>query len=360
MLGGWLRRWRDEYYTENPVVWLLAKTESELCLRQISAPEPAETGNAPSRLQILKSNPIYSTRYFHWADEREFERTLLAPWHLPSNRWMPVSDQIYLAFASLIATTALILHYALAKSPIWVSAVGVGGVVLAYFLPMARSMWALHSLAQMLTTATPLHIGVSRLTPAHLVYGAVLYGVGRAARASAVYGILPAILVATIAQGTVFRGLPTAILLWGYSVCVGALWVLCTLTTLYWQTTRLYGASRDWVRWQNWLATAASLLLAMLLAPVASCAKAHPSLACSTRSATANGSARSRWTGCSTRRSSRSASAPSRCLRASIPCASRSSTARAKARRWNRNSPCLPSQQRRSRFYLWKRSFRSR
>jgi hypothetical protein len=266
MLGGWLRRWRDEYYTENPVVWLLAKTESELCLRQISAPEPAETGNAPSRLQILKSNPIYSTRYFHWADEREFERTLLAPWHLPSNRWMPVSDQIYLAFASLIATTALILHYALAKSPIWVSAVGVGGVVLAYFLPMARSMWALHSLAQTLTTATPLHIGVSRLTPAHLVYGAVLYGVGRAARASAVYGILPAILVATIAQGTVFRGLPTAILLWGYSVCVGALWVLCTLTTLYWQTTRLYGASRDWVRWQNWLATAASLLLAMLLA----------------------------------------------------------------------------------------------
>ena len=263
MPSSWLRRWRDAYYTENPIVWLLAKTESELCLRQISAPEPAEAGSAPSRLQLLKSAPVYSV---YWTDEKEFERTLLAPWHLPSNRWLPLPDQLYLAFASLVTMTALVIHYALAKSPVWVGAVGVGVVIVMFFAPMARPMLALHSLAQTLTAETPLHIGVSRLTPAHLVYGAVLYGVGRAARASAVYGILPAILVATIAQGTVFRGLPTAILLWGYSVCVGALWVLCTLTTLYWQTTRLYGASRDWVRWQNWLATAASLLLAMLLA----------------------------------------------------------------------------------------------
>jgi hypothetical protein len=92
-----------------------------------------------------------------------------------------------------------------------------------FFAPMARPMLALHSLAQTLTAETPLHIGVSRLTPAHLVYGALVYGVGRAARASAVYGILPALLAATTAQGTVFRGLPTAILLWGYSVCVLAL-----------------------------------------------------------------------------------------------------------------------------------------
>jgi hypothetical protein len=56
MPSSWLRRWRDEYYTENPVVWLLAKTESELCLRQISAPEPAEAGSASSRLQLLKSD----------------------------------------------------------------------------------------------------------------------------------------------------------------------------------------------------------------------------------------------------------------------------------------------------------------
>ena len=266
MPSSWLQRWRDEYYTENPVVWLLAKTESELCLRQISAPEPAEAGSAPSRLQLLKSDPVYSTRYFLWTDEKEFERTLLVPWHLPSNRWMPVSDQIYLAVASLITMTALVIHYALAKSPVWVGAVGVGVVVLAFFLPMARPMLALHSLAQTLTTETPLHIGVSRLTPAHLVYGALLYGVGRAARASAVYGILPALLVATIAQGTVFRGLPTAILLWGYSVCVGALWILCTLAIVYGQATRLYGASRDWVRWQNILALAAGLLGASLLA----------------------------------------------------------------------------------------------
>ena len=266
MPSSWLQRWRDEYYTENPVVWLLAKTESELCLRQISAPEPAEAGSAPSRLQLLKSDPVYSTRYFLWADEKEFERTLLVPWHLPSNRWMPVSDQIYLAFASLVTMTALVIHYALAKSPVWVGAVGVGGVALAFFLPMARPMLALHSLAQTLTADTPLHIGVSRLTPAHLVYGALLYGVGRVARASAVYGILPALLVATIAQGTVFRGLPTAILLWGYSVCVGTLWVLCTLAILYGQATRLYGASRDWVRWQNILALAAGLLGASLLA----------------------------------------------------------------------------------------------
>jgi hypothetical protein len=266
MLGDWLQRWRDEYFTENPIVWLLAKTESELCLRQISAPEPAEAGSAPSRLQLLKSDPVYSTRYFLWADEKEFERTLLAPWHLPSYRWMPVSDQIYLAFASLVTMTALVIHYALAKSPVWVGAVGVGFVVLAFFLPMARPMLALHSLAQTLTAETPLHIGVSRLTPAHLVYGALVYGVGRAARASAVYGILPALLVATIAQGTVFRGLPTAILLWGYSVCVGALWILCTLAIVYGQATRLYGASRDWVRWQNILALAAGLLSASLLA----------------------------------------------------------------------------------------------
>ena len=179
---------------------------------------------------------------------------------------MPVSDQIYLAVASLITMTALVIHYALAKSPVWVGAVGVGVVVLAFFLPMARPMLALHSLAQTLTTETPLHIGVSRLTPAHLVYGALLYGVGRAARASAVYGILPALLVATIAQGTVFRGLPTANLLWGYSVCVGALWILCTLAIVYGQATRLYGASRDWVRWQNILALAAGLLGASLLA----------------------------------------------------------------------------------------------
>ena len=266
MSSGWLQRWRDAYYTENPIVWLLAKTESELCLRQISAPETAETGSAPSRLQLLKSDPVYSTRYFLWADEKEFERTLLAPWHLPSNRWMPVSDQIYLAFASLVTMTALVIHYALAKSPVWVGAIGVGAVVLAFFLPMARPMLALHSLAQTLTADTPLHIGVSRLTPAHLVYGALVYGVGRIARASAVYGILPALLVATIAQGTVFRGLPTAILLWGYSVCVGALWILCTLATVYGQATRLYGASRDWVRWQNILALAAGLLSASLLA----------------------------------------------------------------------------------------------
>jgi hypothetical protein len=266
MLGDWLQRWRDEYFTENPIVWLLAKTESELCLRQISAPEPAEAGSAPSRLQLLKSDPVYSTRYFLWADEKEFERTLLAPWHLPSYRWMPVSDQIYLAFASLVTMTALVIHYALAKSPVWVGAVGVGFVVLAFFLPMARPMLALHSLAQTLTAETPLHIGVSRLTPAHLVYGALVYGVGRAARASAVYGILPALLVATIAQGTVFRGLPTAILLWGYSVCVGALWILCTLAILYGQTTRLHGASHDWVRWQNIVALATSLLGAGLLA----------------------------------------------------------------------------------------------
>ena len=266
MLGDWLQRWRDEYSTENPIVWLLAKTESELCLRQISAPEPAEAGSAPSRLQLLKSDSVYSTRYFLWADEKEFERTLLAPWHLPSYRWMPVSDQIYLAFASLVTMTALVIHYALAKSPVWVGAVGVGVVVLAFFLPMARPMLALHSLAQTLTTETPLHIGVSRLTPAHLVYGALLYGVGRIARTSAVYGLLPALLVATIAQGTVFRGLPTAILLWGYSVCVGALWILCTLAILYGQTTRLHGASHDWVRWQNIVALATSLLGAGLLA----------------------------------------------------------------------------------------------
>ena len=266
MPSSWLRRWRDAYYTENPIVWLLAKTESELCLRQISAPEPAEAGSASNRLQLLKSDVLYSDRYFHWADESEFERTLLAPWHLPSNRWLPLSDQLYLACASLVTMTALVIHYALAKSPVWVGAVGVGVVVLAFFLPMARPMLALHSLAQTLTAETPLHIGVSRLTPAHLVYGALLYGVGRIARTSAVYGLLPALLVATTAQGTVFRGLPTAILLWGYSVCVGALWILCTLAIVYGQATRLYGASRDWVRWQNWLATAASLLLAMLLA----------------------------------------------------------------------------------------------
>jgi hypothetical protein len=266
MLGGWLRRWRDEYYTENPVVWLLAKTESELCLRQISAPEPAEAGSASSRLQLLKSDVLYSARYFHWADEKEFERTLLVPWHLPSNRWMPVSDQIYLAVASLITMTMLVIHYALAKSPVWVGAIGVGVVIVMFFAPMARPMLALHSLAQTLTAETPLHIGVSRLTPAHLVYGALLYGVGRIARTSAVYGLLPALLAATTAQGTVFRGLPTAILLWGYSVCVGALWILCTLAILYWQTIRLYGASRDWVRWQNILALAAGLLSASMLA----------------------------------------------------------------------------------------------
>lgn len=266
MPSSWLRRWRDAYYTENPVVWLLAKTESELCLRQISAPPATEAGSASDRLQLLKSDALYSARYFHWADEQEFERTLLAPWHLPSNRWLPLSDQLYLAFASLVTMTALVIHYALAKSPVWVGAVGVGFVVLAFFLPMARPMLALHSLAQTLTADTPLHIGVSRLTPAHLVYGALLYGVGRIARASAVYGILPALLVATIAQGTVFRGLPTAILLWGYSVCVGALWILCTLAILYGQTTRLHGASHDWVRWQNIVALATSLLGAGLLA----------------------------------------------------------------------------------------------
>ena len=258
-----LQRWRDEYYTENPVVWLLAKTESELCLRQISAPEPAEAGSAPSRLQLLKSDSVYSV---YWTDEKEFERTLLAPWHLPSNRWLPLSDQLYLAFASLVTMTALVIHYALAKSPVWVGAVGVGVVIVMFFAPMARPMLALHSLAQTFTTDAPLPIGVSRLTPAHLVYGALVYGVGRAARASAVYGILPALLVATIAQGTVFRGLPTAILLWGYSVCVGALWILCTLAIVYGQATRLYGASRDWVRWQNILALAAGLLSASLLA----------------------------------------------------------------------------------------------
>jgi hypothetical protein len=266
MPSSWLRRWRDAYYTENPIVWLLAKTESELCLRQISAPEPAEAGSAPSRLQLLKSDSVYSTRYFLWADEKEFERTLLAPWHLPSNRWLPLPDQLYLAFASLVTMTALVIHYALAKSPVWVGAIGVGVVIVMFFAPMARPMLALHSLAQTLTAETPLHIGVSRLTPAHLVYGALVYGVGRAARASAVYGILPALLVATIAQGTVFRGLPTAILLWGYSVCVGALWILCTLAIVYGQATRLYGASRDWVRWQNILALAAGLLSASLLA----------------------------------------------------------------------------------------------
>jgi len=266
MPSSWLQWWRDAFYTENPVVWLLAKTESELCLRQISAPEPAETGSASSRLQLLKSDPVYSTRYFLWADEKEFERTLLAPWHLPSNRWTPVSDQIYLAFASLVTMTALVIHYALAKSPVWVGAVGVGGVVLAFFLPMARPMLALYSLAQTLTTETPLYIGVSRLTPAHVVYGALLYGIGRTARASAVYGIPPALVVATIAQGTVFRGLPTAMLLWGYSVCVGALWILGTLAIAYGQTTRFYGASRDWVRWQNILALAAALIVATLAA----------------------------------------------------------------------------------------------
>jgi hypothetical protein len=266
MPSSWLRRWRDAYYTENPIVWLLAKTESELCLRQISAPEPAEAGSAPSRLQLLKSDPVYSTRYFLWADEKEFERTLLVPWHLPSNRWMPVSDQIYLAVASLITMTVLVIHYALAKSPVWVGAVGVGVVIVMFFAPMARPMLALHSLAQTLTAETPLHIGVSRLTPAHLVYGALLYGVGRIARTSAVYGLLPALLVATTAQGTVFRGLPTAILLWGYSVCVGALWILCTLAILYGQATRLHGASHDWVRWQNIVALATSLLGAGLLA----------------------------------------------------------------------------------------------
>jgi hypothetical protein len=266
MPSSWLQRWRDAYYTENPVVWLLAKTESELCLRQISAPEPAEAGSAPSRLQLLKSDPVYSERYFLWADEKEFERTLLVPWHLPSNRWMPVSDQSYLAVASSITMTVLVIHYALAKSPVWVGAIGVGVVIVMFFAPMARPMLALHSLAQTLTAETPLHIGVSRLTPAHLVYGALVYGVGRAARASAVYGILPALLAATTAQGTVFRGLPTAILLWGYSVCVGALWILCTLAIVYGQATRLYGASRDWVRWQNILALAAGLLSASLLA----------------------------------------------------------------------------------------------
>jgi hypothetical protein len=255
MLGDWLQRWRDEYYTENPVVWLLAKTESELCLRQISAPEPAEAGSASSRLQLLKSDVrLFGSVY--WADESEFERTLLAPWHLPSNRWLPLSDQLYLACASLVTMTALVIHYALAKSPVWVGAVGVGVVIVMFFAPMARPMLALHSLAQTLTAETPLHIGVSRLTPAHLVYGALLYGVGRIARTSAVYGLLPALLVATIAQGTVFRGLPTAILLWGYSVCVGALWILCTLAIVYGQTTRLHGASHDWVRWQNILALA--------------------------------------------------------------------------------------------------------
>jgi hypothetical protein len=135
-----------------------------------------------------------------------------------------------------------------------------------FFAPMARPMLALHSLAQTFTTDAPLPIGVSRLTPAHVVYGALLYGVGRIARTSAVYGLLPALLVATIAQGTVFRGAPTAILLWGYSVCVGALWILCTLAILYGQTTRLHGASHDWVRWQNIVALAASLLGAGLLA----------------------------------------------------------------------------------------------
>jgi len=263
MPSSWLRRWRDAYYTENPVVWLLAKTESELCLRQISAPEPAEAGSAPSRLQLLKSAPVYSV---YWTDEKEFERTLLAPWHLPSNRWLPLPDQLYLACASLVTMTALVIHYALAKSPVWVGAVGVGVVIVMFFAPMARPMLALHSLAQTLTAETPLHIGVSRLTPAHLVYGALVYGVGRAARASAVYGLLPALLVATIAQGTVFRGAPTAILLWGYSVCVGALWILCTLAILYGQTTRLHGASHDWVRWQNIVALATSLLGAGLLA----------------------------------------------------------------------------------------------
>jgi hypothetical protein len=266
MPSSWLQRWRDAYYTENPIVWLLAKTESELCLRQISAPEPAEAGSAPSRLQLLKSDPVYSTRYFLWADEKEFERTLLVPWHLPSNRWMPVSDQIYLAVASLITMTALVIHYALAKSPVWVGAIGVGVVIVMFFAPMARPMLALHSLAQTFTTDAPLPIGVSRLTPAHLVYGALLYGVGRIARTSAVYGLLPALLAATTAQGTVFRGAPTAILLWGYSVCVGALWILCTLAILYGQTTRLHGASHDWVRWQNIVALATSLLGAGLLA----------------------------------------------------------------------------------------------
>jgi len=263
MPSSWLRRWRDAYYTENPVVWLLAKTESELCLRQISAPEPAEAGSAPSRLQLLKSAPVYSV---YWTDEKEFERTLLAPWHLPSNRWLPLPDQLYLACASLVTMTALVIHYALAKPPVWVGAIGVGVVIVMFFAPMARPMLALHSLAQTLTAETPLHIGVSRLTPAHLVYGALLYGVGRIARTSAVYGLLPALLVATIAQGTVFRGAPTAILLWGYSVCVGALWILCTLAILYGQTTRLHGASHDWVRWQNIVALATSLLGAGLLA----------------------------------------------------------------------------------------------
>jgi hypothetical protein len=67
-------------------------------------------------------------------------------------------------------------------------------------------------------------------------------------------------------------GLPTAILLWGYSVCVGALWILCTLAIVYGQATRLYGASHDWVRWQNILALAAGLLSASLLAVQHTCA----------------------------------------------------------------------------------------
>ena len=278
MLGDWLQRWRDEYSTENPIVWLLAKTESELCLRQISAPPTTEAGSASDRLQLMKSDALYSARYFHWADEQEFERTLLAPWHLPSNRWLPLPDQLYLAFASLVTMTALVIHYALAKSPVWVGAIGVGVVIVMFFAPMARPMLALHSLAQTFTTDAPLPIGVSRLTPAHLVYGALLYGVGRIARTSAVYGLLPALLVATIAQGTVFRGLPTAILLWGYSVCVGALWILCTLAIVYGQATRLYGASRDWVRWQNILALAAGLLGASLLAVSVSAPVPAPAL----------------------------------------------------------------------------------
>jgi hypothetical protein len=99
----------------------------------------------------MKSDALYSARYFHWADESEFERTLLAPWHLPSNRWLPLSDQLYLAFASLVTMTALVIHYALAKSPVWVGAVGVGVVDSWRFsLPMARPMLALHSLAQTL------------------------------------------------------------------------------------------------------------------------------------------------------------------------------------------------------------------
>lgn len=238
-----LRAWYREYYEENPIAWLLVKAELEARFAKVGVPPTAECTSPAQRYTHATSetnNPLANKRFFIWSDEQEFKGALTQPWFLPSLRSMATSETLFLATVIPLLVIVILAYYALAAirfsalpPRVWVGVLGTLLSSLAMFVPMLGTIEATARVVDVCKPDSGLYVGATRLQGAHVVRGALVFGLTRLARSSAIYGLPVLCAVFIIAHGAPWIGFAAALTVWLYGVVVACCWLVLSVLIAY-------------------------------------------------------------------------------------------------------------------------------